>query len=405
MATAPRSHPQDLPTASAPAAPTRPLVPARPRDRRGPWAALLTLLALGGFVWLAESNFNAYRLQLIVLVLIFAIVAVALAVTSGFTGVFSLGQIGFLAIGAYVAALMTIPPIWKDDISLPGLPPWLAAMDLSGLPTQLALLLACLAGGLVSALVAAVVGAPLMRLSGHYVAVATMGFLIIVYTLIVNADTVTSGSRGLSQIPTLTSGWSAFGWCALAVYVAWRLRTGPAGRAMIASRENVLAARGVGIDVLRTRLLAFVVGAFFTGVAGALLAHQIGTIAPSQFYFDTTFRVVTMVVLGGMGSITGALLGAAIMTVLPEYLRSVDEGFAFGGVQTGPLYGLSQIVLAVGFILVMIFRPSGLFGDRELGLGILSRRRRNDEGRGGDAAVTPEAAPGLLDAGLEDNRT
>ncbi|HYO29340.1 MAG TPA: branched-chain amino acid ABC transporter permease [Thermomicrobiales bacterium] len=405
MATAPRSHPQALPTAPAPATPARPLVPARPRDRRGPWAALLTLLALGGFVWLAETSFNAYRLQLVVLVLIYAIVAVALAVTSGFTGVFSLGQIGFLAIGAYVAALMTIPPIWKDDISLPGLPPWLAAMDLSGLPPQLALLLACLAGGLASALIAAVVGAPLMRLSGHYVAVATMGFLIIVYTLIVNADTVTSGSRGLSQIPTLTSGWSAFGWCALAVYVAWRLRTGPAGRAMIASRENVLAARGVGIDVLRTRLLAFVVGAFFTGVAGALLAHQIGTIAPSQFYFQTTFVVVTMVVLGGMGSITGAVVGATIMTVLPEYLRSVDEGFAFGAVQTGPLYGLSQIVLAVGFILVMIFRPSGLFGDRELGLGLLSRRRRNDGTLGDDAAVTPDAAPGLLDATPDGNRT
>jgi branched-chain amino acid transport system permease protein len=400
MATAPQTRP----AGPAAAAPARPLVAARPKDRRGPWAALLALLALGGFVWLAETAFNAYRLQLVVLVLIYAIVAVALAVTSGFTGVFSLGQIGFLAIGAYVSALMTIPPIWKDEISLPGLPPWLAALDLSGLHPQLALLLACLAGGAVAALVAAVVGAPLMRLSGHYVAVATMGFLIIVYTLIVNAGTVTSGSRGLSQIPGLTTGWSAAGWCALAVYVAWRLRTGPAGRAMIASRENLLAARGVGIDVLRTRLLAFVVGAFFTGVAGALLAHQIGTIAPSQFYFQTTFVVVTMVVLGGMGSITGAVVGAAIMTVLPEYLRSVDEGFAFGSIQTGPLFGLSQIVLAVGFILVMIFRPSGLFGDKELGLGLLSRRRRNDGALGADEAVSPDAAPGLLDAAPEDTR-
>nr|MBA3416181.1 branched-chain amino acid ABC transporter permease [Chloroflexia bacterium] len=137
---------------------------------------------------------------------------------------------------------------------------------------------------------------------------------------------------------------------------------------------------------------------------GALLAHQIGTIAPSQFYFDTTFRVVTMVVLGGMGSITGAVAGAAMMTILPEYLRAVDEGFSFGSVQTGPLYGLSQIVLAVGFILVMIFRPSGLFGDRELGLGMLSRRRRNDEALGSNEAITPDAAPGLLDSVPEESR-
>ena len=403
MATAPHPHPQARPAPPTPAAPPRPLVAPRTRDRRGPWIALLALLALGGFVWLAEASFNAYRLQLLVLVLIYAIVAVALTVTSGFTGVFSLGQIGFLAIGAYVSALMTIPPLWKDDISLPGLPPWLAAMDLSGLHPQLALLLACLAGGLVSALVAAVVGAPLMRLSGHYVAVATMGFLIIVYTLIINADTITSGSRGLSQIPRLSSAWFAFAWCALTVYAAWRLRTGPFGRAMIASRENLLAARGVGIDVLRTRLLAFVVGAFFTGVAGALLAHQIGTIAPSQFSFDTTFRVVTMVVLGGMGSITGAVAGAAVMTALPEYLRAVDAGFAFGAIQTGPLFGLSQIVLAVGFILVMIFKPTGLFGDRELGLGLLSRRRRTDDALGADETLTPIAAPGL-DAVPEETR-
>jgi branched-chain amino acid transport system permease protein len=111
-----------------------------------------------------------------------------------------------------------------------------------------------------------------------------------------------------------------------------------------------------------------------------------------------------MVVLGGMGSITGAVVGAAIMTVLPEYLRSVDEGFSFGAVQTGPLYGLSQIVLAVGFILVMIFRPSGLFGDTELGLGLLSRRRRNDGALGSDEALTPDAAPGLLDAVPGDGR-
>jgi branched-chain amino acid transport system permease protein len=378
-----------------------PAVPARPADRRGVAAAVVLFLALAGFIWMAQSTFNAYRLQLVVLVLTYVIVAVALVVTSGFTGVFSLGQIGFLAIGAYVAALMTIPPVWKDDITLPGLPGWLATLDLSGLPPWLALTVAALAGGVVSAIVAAIVGAPLMRLSGHYVAVATMGFLIIVYTVLVNWDQVTAGSRGLSQIPNYTTAWSAYIWTAITIYASWRLRNSSYGRAMIAARENLLAARGVGVDILRTRLLGFVFGAFFTGVAGALLAHQIGTIAPSQFYFKTTFLVITMVVLGGMGSITGAVIGATIMTVLPEYMRDIDSGLNIGPLHTPALFGLSQIIIAIGFVLVMIFRPQGFFGNSEFGLSMLSRRRPQDEAAGEDVALTPELAPAVDEAPLD----
>ena len=376
----------------------------RTRDRRGPVVALIAFVLLLGVAFLADMRFNAYRQQLVVLVLIYAMVAVALAVTSGFTGVFSLGQIGFFAIGAYVSAVMSIPPMWKDEITLPGLPPFLATMDVSALHPQAALLMVCIVAGVVAAMVAAIVGAPLMRLSGHYVAVATMGFLIIVYTIVVNWDRVTAGSRGLSQIPNYTTAVTAYLWCAFTVYAAWRMRNSPYGRAMVASRENLLAARGIGVNVLRTRLLAFVWGAFFTGVAGALLGHQVGTIAPSQFYFQTTFVVVTMVVLGGMGSISGAVLGAAIMTILPEYMRDLDNnGISIGGLDTGPLYGLSQIILSIGFILVMIFRPSGLLGDRELGYGLLARRPANDEQSGADLTVTPIAAAGL-DAQPEDSR-
>ena len=363
--------------ATSTARPGRGTAPGAGRDlgavRRGV-VLLLALLLLGAFLAWADDSLNAYRIQIVTLVAINAIIASSLALTSGFTGVFSLGQIGFLAIGAYVGSLLTIAPRWKSERFLPGLPGWLASVDLSGWPDQWALLLACLAGGAVAALVAAVVGAPLMRLSGHYVAVATMGFLIIVQSLAINLDGITRGARGLSQIPHLTTPWSAYGWMVVTIYAVWRLRASAFGRAMIASRENLIAARAVGVDVLRTRLLAFVVGAFFTGVAGALLGHQIGTVAPSAFYFATTFAIIIMVVLGGMGSITGAVVGAVIMTLAPEYLREVENGMSLGPLSFGPLFGLSQIILALGFILVMVFRPQGLFGDRELGLGLLSRR-------------------------------
>lgn len=345
----------------------------RRRARAGLIAGGLAALAL--FLAYAEATYTGYRLQIVTLVAVNAVVAVSLTLSSGFTGVFSLGQIGFLGIGAYVGALLTIPPTWKSARFLPGLPGWLAAFDTTGWPPQLALLLACLAGGTLAAIVAALVGAPLMRLSGHYVAVATLGFLIIVNAVLTNWEDVTRGARGLNQIPGYTSSWTAYAWAIATIYVALRLRSSAYGRAMIAQRENAIAARAVGVAILPTRMLAFVVGAFFTGAAGALLAHQIGAIAPVSFSFTTTFAVVIMVVLGGLGSVSGAVVGAAIMTLAPEYLREVEDGFALGPLAVGASHGLSQIVLALGFILVMIVRPQGLFGEREVGWWLLGRLR------------------------------
>lgn len=331
-------------------------------------AIVAGLAALGLFLLYADNSFNGYRLQLLTLIALNSIVAVSLALTSGYTGVFSLGQMGFYAIGAYVGAILAIPPQWKDEKLLPGLPNWLASVDLTGLHPQVALLIACLAGGAVAAVIAAIVGAPLMRLSGHYVAVATMGFLIIVNSVLINWNEVTRGARGMNQVPTTTNIWVAFGWALVALYVVLRIRFSASGRSMIASRENIIAARAVGIPVLQTRLLAFVVGAFFTGVAGALLAHQLGTITPRAFYFTQTFNVVIMVVLGGMGSATGAVAGAVFMTLAPDRLRGVEDGFSLGPISVGEHFGLSQIILALTFVLVMIFRPNGLFGDREMPL-------------------------------------
>lgn len=361
-------------------------------------AAGLALAALALFLRYAETTFNGYRIQLVTLVAINAILAVSLTLTSGFTGVFSLGQLGFAAIGAYTGAFLTLAPTWKSDMFLPSLPHFLATFDTTGWPHQEALLLACLAGGAVAAVVAIVVGVPLMRLSGNYVAVATMGFLIIVEQVAVNWTTLTAGGSGLGQIPSYTNLWVAYAWMVVTIYASWRIRNSPSGRAMIASRENLIAARAIGVNVLRSRLLAFVVGGFFTGVAGALLAHQIGTVAPNAYYFTTTFTVIIMVVLGGMGSISGAVVGAVILTLAPEYLRDIEGGFHLGPLAVGPHFGLSEIILALGFILVMIFRPQGFFGDRELDLAALGRLLRGDRRR---RPVSELADPPLLAVGLD----
>jgi branched-chain amino acid transport system permease protein len=355
--------------------------------------AALLLAALGAFVAGTTLLQNDYLVKVIMLIGMNVILAVSLALASGFTGVFSLGQIGFMAIGAYASALLTIPPVAKSSAVLPALPAWLARLDLvktmsglaagfglagdgaEGVGSALAVVVAALVAGLIAAGVATIVGIPLMRLSGHYVAVATMGFLVIVNAVAINLDSVTRGSRGLGSIPALSKIWLVYLFVALTVYVAWRIRGSPYGRAMRAQRENLAAARAMGIDILRTRLLAFVVGAFFSAIAGALWAHMVTAVAPAAFYFTYTVNVIVMVVIGGMGSVSGAVVGAILLTLLPEVLRGLEGGASIGPLKLPLLFGLSNIVMAVAFVLVMIFRRSGLFGDRELPLVWVPRRR------------------------------
>jgi len=324
----------------------------------GPLAAIIILAVV-----LAGLQFAglAFWQGLFVNLGIFIILVVSLNLSNGFTGVFSLGHIGFMALGAYISAILTLPLREKQNY-LPNLPAWLAGIHLdsiiAGFP--FGFLLATLIAGALVALVALLVGLVLMRLSGHFVAVATLGFLVIVRVVLVNADTFTRGSRTFSNVTTYSNLWWVWGWALITLYVVWRLKFSPYGRAMFAQREDRLAARAIGIAVMPPRLLAFVVSAFFTAVAGALFGHFLGSFSPATFYFDLTFRVVTMLVVGGMGSVSGSVLGAALVIALAEALRRIED--------TTQLFGMSQIVLALIFILIIIFRREGLLGQREIAL-------------------------------------
>ena len=321
---------------------------------------LVTLLQLWGL---------AFWQGLAVNLAIFVILVVSLNLASGFTGVFSLGHIGFMALGAYVSAILTLPLREKADY-LPNLPPWLAGIHLDQMagPIPVGWLLATLIAGLLVALVALLVGAVLMRLSGHFVAVATLGFLVIVRVLLFNADDFTRGSRTFSNVTPYTDLWWSAGCAVLVVYVVWRLKRSSYGRAMFAQRRDRWAAQSVGISVLTPRLIAFVVSAFFTAVAGSLFAHFITSFSPTVFYFDLTFRVITMLVVGGMGSVTGSVIGTGVVLAIAEALRRVEDSTL--------LYGLSGILLAAFFIGVIIFRPEGIMGQREISLDWLRARLR-----------------------------
>ncbi len=326
------------------------------RRAAGPITAILSLVIV---LALLQASGLAYWQGLFINLGIFLILVIGLNLSNGFTGVFSLGHIGFMALGAYGSAILTLPLREKQEY-LPNLPAGLAGVHfdfhLGAFP--LGFLMATLVTALLVALVALLVGLVLMRLSGHFVAVATLGFLVIVRVILLNADNFTRGSRTFSNVTPYTNLWWVWAWALVALYVVWRIKRSPFGRAMLAQREDRWAAQSIGIAILPPRLLAFVVSAFFTAVAGSLYAHFITSFSPTVFYFDLTFRVITMLVVGGMGSVSGSVIGTMLVVGLAEALRRIEDATL--------LYGMSQIILAVIFILILIFRREGLLGQREI---------------------------------------
>ena len=346
------------------------------RLRRAAGPGLVIVLASIG-LGLLDASGQAFWQGLVINLGIFMILTLALNLTSGFTGVFSLGQIGFMALGAYASAILTLH-LPEKQAYLPNLPGWLAGVhfdqEAGGVPTGF--LLATIITAIGVAAVAWLVGRVLMRLSGHFVAVATLGFLVIVRVALFNADTLTRGSRTFSNVTPYTNVWWVGLWTLATIYVVWRIKRSPYGREMLVQRDDRLAAQAIGIRVMDPRLIAFVVGAFFSSVAGSLYAHFITSFSPTVFYFDLTFRVITMLVIGGMGSVSGSILGSVLIVGLAEALRRVEDATL--------LYGLSQIVLALIFIVVIVVRREGLLGQREVPLDRLFAR-------GGRATHTPQS--------------
>jgi branched-chain amino acid transport system permease protein len=309
---------------------------------------VLILACLGG-VAVAQRSLNDYVLSLVNFVGIYIILAVSLNITNGFTGLFSLGHPAFMAIGGYTAAILTFP-VQRKAYFLAGLPEWLSRTEVPFLPSLLM-------GGIMASLAALVVGVPVLRLRGHYLAVATLGVLIIVQVLITNLESVTRGPLGLNGLPALTTLWWVFPWVVVTLIVSWKIKFSSFGRTMLSVREDDLAAECCGVNLFRTRVAALVIGAFFAGVAGGLWAHLITAITPKSFSLVLAFTIVVMVVVGGAGSITGSVVAAVIFSVLTEFFRPLEQRLN--------IYGLGEIFMALVMIFILIYRPTGIFGTRE----------------------------------------
>lgn len=320
-------------------------------------ALLLVTIAL---LFVFNGTLDSYKIKILTLCGIYIVLGLSLNLINGFTGMFSLGHAGFMAVGAYVSSLMTMPGATKDAIFYAvEINPFIASIH--DMPFWLALLV----GGLCAAVVAFLIGAPVLRLNDDYLAIATLGFSEIIRVLIVNMQSVTNGSLGLKGIPRYTNLWWSWGLAILTIFFMKYLIDGMYGKAFKAIREDQIAAEAMGVNVRNHKILSFVLGAFFAGIGGALLAHSIGAIDPSVFTFIQTFNIVLIVVLGGTGSITGSVLSACAVTILMQVLQVIEQPISLGFIQTSGMPGLRMVVFSAMLMIVILFYPKGLMGRNE----------------------------------------
>ncbi len=321
--------------------------------------SILSVLVLVGVLLYASKNFDSYQIRILNLCAIYTILGLSMNLINGFTGLFSLGHAGFMAVGAYTTALLTLTPQGKATIFF--LEPIIEPLANITLPFPVALLLA----GIFSAIVAFLIGAPTLRLRGDYLAIATLGFAEIIRIIFTNTQNITNGPLGLKGIPNYTSLWWSFGVMVLTIIVMKALIESSYGKAFKAIREDEIAAESMGISLFKHKVLSFVIGAFFAGVGGGLLGNLLGAINPNMFRFILTFNVLLIIVLGGMGSITGTIISAFIVTSGLEYLRVLDETINLGFIKIQGIAGLRMVVFSTLLMIVVIFFSNGLMGNRE----------------------------------------
>lgn len=300
------------------------------------------------------AQFNRYYLGIAIDVAINIILAVSLNLINGHTGQFSLGHAGFMAVGGYTAAKFTLS--FEQQFS-------------QMLPHQFMpvfFLVALVLGGLMAAVVGLAVGVPSLRLRGDYLAIVTLGFGEIIRVVFQNMDSVGAAS-GLKGIPNFTNLFWVWAGAAVTVYVIGSLVQSTYGRGFIAVHDDEVAASAMGINPTRYKVTAFVVGAFFAGIAGGLYAHHKQFLSPTGFDFMKSIDIVVMVILGGMGSTPGVIFAAVLLTLLPEWLRmlpSFSVNLPWSGPTTVQLVDFRMVIYSLLIIILMMARPQGLFAWR-----------------------------------------
>jgi branched-chain amino acid transport system permease protein len=313
-----------------------------------------------------------YYAEIINLTGISIILAVSLNLITGFTGQFSIGHAGFMAVGAYASVFLTV--YYSNSAEQ-----WLTGLLGTTLAQSLVFLGVIIFGALVAAVAGLVVGIPSLRLRGDYLAIVTLGFAEIIRIIILNIDQVggATGFRGAVSpwagrpiIPAYANFIWIGGFAIITIVVVHNIVKSDIGRALISIREDELASEAMGVNTTRYKVLAFVISSAFAGVAGALFGHFRQFLHTNDFQFIRSIEIIIMIVLGGMGSIAGSVLGAIVITILPELLRKLP----------GDLYSYRLVIYSALLILIMLTRPQGVMGAREFSISWLKRPQRRPEG-------------------------
>lgn len=350
----------------------------------------LTIAVLGGLIILTVAASEALGIRLydrIVTNLCIALVLVlGLQVFMGNSGILSFAHIGFMGVGAYSSAVLTIP-VQMKGMALPDLYPVMQGIELSPY-------LAIAAGGLVAALVAAVVSFPLMRLSDAAAVITSFALLVVLYTIMSHWSEVTNGPRTLFGLPKATDLRTAAVVALLALGAALAFKESRTGRLLRASRDDEHAAAAIGANIPLLRWRAFVLAALFAGIGGGLWGHFITSFSPKAFYLKETFLILSMLVIGGPATVTGAVIGTFVVTVAYESLRALEGLINEAKLINQPVIGLTEIVLALAMIGVLVLRPGGLFATREIGV-LMARRMPKWENRPwiGKPPTAPSTTP------------
>lgn len=319
-------------------------------------AMLLGALAL----WACEGFLGDYQIYITKLIFINIILALSLNLIYGFTGLFSLGHAGFIAIGAYISALCILPPAQKEMMWI--LEPIIWPVSDLFTPFWVSVL----AAGLFAGIFAFFIAVPVLRLGDDYLGMATLAFAEIIRVMIVNATPITNGSLGIKGIPNHSTMMACYIWALFTLVVLARLCYSNFGNVLRCIRDNEIAASVMGINVFHYKVLSFCIGAFFAGIGGALLGSHLSTIDPKMFNFLLTFNVLMFVVAGGLGSLTGSILGATIITILLEWLRVIEEPMNLGFIELPGIPGMRMVVFSVILLAIILKRREGIMGTREL---------------------------------------
>jgi branched-chain amino acid transport system permease protein len=357
-----------------------------------PLAVLVTCVALLGSLGPASVD------RTVVSMLISVVLVVGLFTFIGNSGVFSFGHMAFMAIGAYASAILIVPPVRKE-ILFPAMFDVLRQAEVTPMA-------ATFIGGLVAAAAAAIVAVPLMRLSGLTASLASFALLIMVNVVATNWKQVTNATSGISGLPGTVGVYAALLWTLGAVLLAALFVHTSSCLRLNASREDEVAARAVGIHIGKERGFAFVLSAFITGVGGGLFAQSIGSLTADSVYLTITFLVIAMLVVGGMHSLSGAVGGAVVLSLVSEFLRQMEKGVDVGAYIIEAPAGLREVGFALAMLAILIMRPAGLVGRREVPLPnrLRATRVRSDPRITADSVTQDKGQPAQSDGSNSEER-